>query len=123
MDWGLLRSKAKETYGLRHKLAYPRAFYYVAAVTNLFLRFTWLITLTLTEKDNEFFFSFKWISIVALLELYRRWQWALIRIENEQLNNYEKYRTLLTIPDINDYTEDTRTEEVSYKQMIDNVLG
>ena len=120
MDWGLLRSKEAGTYGLRHKISYHKAFYYWAIVSNLLLRGTWLITLSLSEES--YFFSWSWVSIAGMLELLRRWQWALIRIENEQLNNYEKYRMLLTIPDINDYHEDNNNEEVSYKRMIDNVF-
>jgi hypothetical protein len=40
---------------------------------------------------------------MGTLELFRRWQWALIRIENEQVNNLEKYRHVLDIPEVTDY--------------------
>jgi hypothetical protein len=31
-------------------------------------------------------------------EGFRRALWALFRLENEQVNNFEKYRTILEIP-------------------------
>lgn len=42
MDWGLLRSKASGTYGLRPKIKYHQFFYYYAAFMNLTLRFWWV---------------------------------------------------------------------------------
>jgi len=36
--------------------------------------------------------------ILCLGEGFRRAQWAAIRLENENVNNFEKYRTLLEIP-------------------------
>jgi xenotropic and polytropic retrovirus receptor 1 len=43
MDWGLIRSREPLKYALRPKITFPRYFYYWAAITNLFLRFFWLI--------------------------------------------------------------------------------
>lgn len=43
MDWGMLRSRDLKCYGLREKTTYPKCFYYFAAVSNLFLRFFWII--------------------------------------------------------------------------------
>jgi hypothetical protein len=37
-----------------------------------------------------------------LLEAFRRGQWSIIRLENEQINNFEKYRTFLEIPAVRD---------------------
>jgi hypothetical protein len=31
-------------------------------------------------------------------EAFRRTMWSLLRIENENVNNFEKYRTILQIP-------------------------
>jgi hypothetical protein len=45
MDWGLLRSKESGKYGLRSKILYPPKFYYFAMITNLFLRFIWILSL------------------------------------------------------------------------------
>ena len=40
------------------------------------------------------------LGINILLECYRRASWALIRVENEQNNNFEQYRTIPIIPPI-----------------------
>jgi hypothetical protein len=32
--------------------------------------------------------------------VYRRTQWTLFRVENENANNPEKYRTVLDIPEL-----------------------
>ena len=46
------------------------------------------------------------MTISTFAEAFRRAQWALIRIENENQNNFEKYRTILMIPSIKDDDED-----------------
>ncbi len=38
------------------------------------------------------------IILICVGEGFRRAQWALIRIENENINNFEKYRSFLEIP-------------------------
>jgi septin family protein len=40
------------------------------------------------------------------IEALRRTQWALIRIENENVNNFERYRTVLQIPEFKDMVYD-----------------
>ena len=42
----------------------------------------------------------------------RRFQWALIRIENENVNNFERYRNILTIPSFKDEEEDSEQKNV-----------
>lgn len=38
--------------------------------------------------------------VLVILEAFRRSQWALLRVENEQCNNFEQYRTIPIIPPI-----------------------
>ena len=38
-----------------------------------------------------------------VLEVYRRIQWSIIRIENENNTNPEKYRDILTIPELPEF--------------------
>lgn len=45
MDWGLLRSNEAGKKYLRPKFLFPRWFYYYAMISNLFLRFLWIIIL------------------------------------------------------------------------------
>jgi hypothetical protein len=37
-----------------------------------------------------------------LFEAFRRSQWSLFRVENENVNNLEKYRNILEIPKLSD---------------------
>ena len=94
IDWNLFRKNSKNLF-LRDKLVYPKFYYYFAIVTNFILRLTWLIALLNfnMNKELEFF-------IYAILEVYRRMQWSIFRIENENLSNYEKYRNILAIPEL-----------------------
>lgn len=106
MDWGLLRTKEPGRYGLRDKLNYPTWFYYYAIVSDLILRFTWLITIMPLGNPNSAFNNFQVMSFILILsECFRRAQWSLIRVENEQNNNFEKYRTIPIIPPIVDEDE------------------
>ena len=114
MDWGLLRvnTPGHPHRFLREKINYHPYFYYWSMVTDGILRFFWVITLfaaTRGEKGSVFN-SLSIISLISILaEAFRRAQWALIRVENEQNNNLEAYRTIPIIPPI--VTEVTRPED------------
>jgi hypothetical protein len=65
-------------------------------VTNLLLRFFWLSAVTAKfwsyDQDREVtnFDKFNGVFVMGMLaECMRRTQWALIRVENEQYNNFE----------------------------------
>ena len=42
------------------------------------------------------------VTLMMFIEALRRTQWALIRIENENVNNFERYRNVLQIPEFKD---------------------
>jgi hypothetical protein len=94
MDWNLGYFKTKYFF-LREKLLYPIYFYYIAWSLNFLLRFTWLYNFYISQ---DFISDETKIFIFSILEIYRRTQWALFRVENENQNNFEKYRTFLEIP-------------------------
>jgi hypothetical protein len=96
MDWNLGRSFSKNFF-LREKIVYPKKMYYGAIVINTILRFTWLTSLR--EVDLGMDEELK-VYLLSILEIYRRTQWSLFRIENENTNNPEKYRTILDIPEL-----------------------
>jgi hypothetical protein len=106
MDWGLFReTPGKGKKYLRDKLLYPTWFYYYAIISNMFLRFFWVFGLI--TFDNVYIDKQIIPLIQCLFEGFRRAQWALIRIENENVNNFERYRTILQIPAFKeDYEED-----------------
>jgi hypothetical protein len=44
--------------------------------------------------------------ITLVAELMRRTQWALLRVENEAINNFESYRSIYIIPPMVDDERD-----------------
>ena len=98
MDWGLLRSKEPGKRFLRNKILLPPWFYYYAVVSNLILRFSWTLIYLPFVPSWLHTTPHLLITVLAFAEGFRRAQWALIRLENEQINNFEKYRTILEIP-------------------------
>ena len=111
MDWGLLRSNEKGKRYLRNKMMYPVWFYYFAAVTNLVMRLMWVVSLFNSMYPVWFIQSQTNILILSIIEGMRRAQWALIRIENEEVNNFELYRNVLQIPEFEEdivKTNDTK---------------
>eukprot|EP00350_Pseudokeronopsis_sp_OXSARD2_P000523 CAMPEP_0170564802 /NCGR_PEP_ID=MMETSP0211-20121228/75009_1 /TAXON_ID=311385 /ORGANISM="Pseudokeronopsis sp., Strain OXSARD2" /LENGTH=129 /DNA_ID=CAMNT_0010884733 /DNA_START=160 /DNA_END=546 /DNA_ORIENTATION=- len=103
MDWGLLRSQEPGKKFLRPKILYPQYFYYYSMVENLLLRCTWILGIFAYAEDTDWFWNFEVLTMIeSLAEAYRRANWALIRVENENINNFEKYRTILQIPSVKD---------------------
>ena len=94
MDWNLGRVTSKNFF-LRDKIVYPKKMYFFAIITDAILRFSWTWNFFLDPKYDE------WNNLaMAILEAYRRIQWCVFRIENENTNNPEKYRTILAIPEL-----------------------
>lgn len=105
MDWGLLRSKKQGTFMLRPKILLPASFYYYAIVSNLILRFGWVAALYASAMPVWVNNYQVLIITLCVAEGFRRAQWSIIRLENEQTNNFEKYRTFLEIPAVKDDEE------------------
>jgi len=59
------------------------------------LRFGWAISLSLTEMGYDF--GDIMVSILAFLEVFRRFVWNFFRLENEHLNNCGKFRAVRDI--------------------------
>ena len=109
MDWGLLRgTKGGLTNRLlRDKIKYPPCLYIFSAITNLLLRFAWVLGLVPNaywlDRMPRAFTDYQMLFFaLSLAEAYRRAQWSLFRVENENINNYEKYRTIHEIPKVVD---------------------
>ncbi len=97
MDWGIFRSFEPGTKFLRTgKLLYPKWFYYFGILINTILRFVWPLQVLRFRgwaKDPNIV-----LFVLSLCEGFRRMIWTLLRVENENVNNFEKYRTILQIP-------------------------
>ena len=103
MDWGLLRASKGSPRFLRDKYNYHPCFYYWCIFSDFVLRFWWvagLFAVTNGVKGNVFHDLKLFAGINIVLEAFRRAQWSLVRVENEQNNNFEGYRTIAKIPPI-----------------------
>ncbi|KAI0252472.1 EXS family-domain-containing protein, partial [Lactifluus subvellereus] len=94
MDWSLLRPHARFMF-LRQELLYPShiPFYYLAIITNVLIRFIWVIYIPTRGPSLALR---AWIA--ALLEVLRRCQWNVYRLENEHLGNMDQYRITREVP-------------------------
>ncbi|XP_063986683.1 solute carrier family 53 member 1 [Diachasmimorpha longicaudata] len=96
MDWGLLDSNAGENRFLREEVVYSSAgFYYFAIIEDFLLRFIWIASFVLV--DYGYIGGDLMTSIVAPLEVFRRFVWNFFRLENEHLNNCGKFRAVRDI--------------------------
>mmetsp|Transcript_6742 Transcript_6742/g.15765 ORF Transcript_6742/g.15765 Transcript_6742/m.15765 type:complete len:707 (-) Transcript_6742:165-2285(-) len=104
MDWGLVERIPPSDgprkwfpYRLRQNRIYPTPFYGWCAVSNLFGRLFWALTIT---PHGVFAGVPRGVSTtsVAVVELLRRAQWSLLRVENEYLSNPSNYRSVKDVP-------------------------
>ncbi|KAI9482527.1 EXS family-domain-containing protein, partial [Zychaea mexicana] len=92
MDWGLFQPDSQHLF-LRDELVFKRWIYYVSAILDVCLRFSWTLNFV-RMRLNGAILGF----ILALLEGCRRIQWNVFRLENEHLNNCGQYRAIKEIP-------------------------
>ncbi|XP_076342267.1 solute carrier family 53 member 1-like [Tachypleus tridentatus] len=96
MDWGLFDSNAGENKFLREEIVYSSPGYYYFAITEDFLlRFGWTVSVSMADLD--LIHSDLVVSILAPLEVMRRFVWNFFRLENEHLNNCGKFRAVRDI--------------------------
>ncbi|RUS14655.1 hypothetical protein BC937DRAFT_93502 [Endogone sp. FLAS-F59071] len=92
MDWSLFNRNSKYPF-LRNELVFRPWIYYVAIITNIPLRFAWVVNLWRWMLNYRLL-----VFIAAILEVYRRIQWNFFRLENEHLNNVGHFRAIQEIP-------------------------
>ncbi|XP_015789345.1 xenotropic and polytropic retrovirus receptor 1 [Tetranychus urticae] len=97
MDWGLFDSSSPSEYPfLREEMVYSSpVFYYFAICEDLILRFGWTLSVSLTEIGVVH--ADLMVSILAPLEIFRRFIWNFFRLENEHLNNCGEFRAVRDI--------------------------
>ncbi|CBY24977.1 unnamed protein product [Oikopleura dioica] len=101
-DWGFLLTKNQKIPFLRDDLAYTSRtgtnnFYYFAILENTLLRFSWIVQVSTKQFKNSSTFEKATIStVVLLLEMFRRFIWNFLRLENEHFNNCGEFRTVRT---------------------------
>jgi len=103
MDWSIIVRPKSHPYNpfkwtLRKKKMYsPHFVYYIAVISNLGFRLTWTLTKSLPQL-TKILPSYKLVVIIGIIEIMRRGQWNLYRLENEHLNNCGKFRVTREIP-------------------------
>lgn len=119
MDWGILDSNAGDNRFLREEIVYAyKAYYYFAIVEDFILRFIW--TLNVSVGENPYFAHREvLVTLLASLELFRRFVWNFFRLENEHLNNCGQFRAVrdISIAPI-DASDQNQLEEI-----MDDELG
>ena len=105
-DWGFITRK-----GFRKQLGFGNArwFYFFACFTNLIGRIAWAFTITpysiipgLGTQTTK--------TITGTLEILRRCQWTLLRVEYEYMANPTKYRSIKQVPIL--LTFESETEQM-----------
>jgi len=98
MDWGFFADKTGENKFLREECVYSsKYYYYFAIVEDFVLRFAWTISLTISTMPKYAMYGDIVVSILAPLEVVRRFVWNFFRLENEHLNNCGKFRAVRDI--------------------------
>ncbi|CAG7822159.1 unnamed protein product [Allacma fusca] len=96
MDWGLFDQNAGDNTFLREEIVYSSpSYYYFAVVEDFILRFGWVLSISLTEMG--YIHGDLMVSILAPLEVFRRFVWNFFRLENEHLNNCGQFRAVRDI--------------------------
>ncbi|XP_053715613.1 xenotropic and polytropic retrovirus receptor 1a [Synchiropus splendidus] len=98
MDWGLFDRGAGENTFLREEIVYPhKAYYYCAIIEDVILRFAWTIQISLTTMTKIHSVGDIVATVLAPLEVFRRFVWNFFRLENEHLNNCGEFRAVRDI--------------------------
>lgn len=93
VDWSLFKRRTHYPL-LRTDLIYTQiSSYYFAIITNIFIRFTWILY-TPTKGPSSLLRSI----FIAWLEVLRRIQWNFYRVENEHIGNVDQYRVTREMP-------------------------
>nr|XP_020468609.1 xenotropic and polytropic retrovirus receptor 1 [Monopterus albus]XP_020468610.1 xenotropic and polytropic retrovirus receptor 1 [Monopterus albus] len=98
MDWGLFDRGAGENTFLREEIVYPhKAYYYCAIVEDVILRFAWTTQISLATMNKIYSVGDIIATVLAPLEVFRRFVWNFFRLENEHLNNCGEFRAVRDI--------------------------
>ena len=85
-DW-LLIQRGSFRFFLRDKISYPKSFYYILIVVNLFLRCSWVLTIS-PDISNKFLGSSEvFLLLFAFLEIVRRGIWNMLFVEAAHIQN------------------------------------
>ncbi|XP_042449942.1 phosphate transporter PHO1-2-like isoform X1 [Zingiber officinale] len=95
-DWGLLDLGSSNRFLRDELILKNKSYYYVSMCLNFVLRLAWIesvMRLSLNQVEHRLI-DF----LLASLEIIRRGHWNFYRLENEQLNNADKFRAVKCVP-------------------------
>jgi hypothetical protein len=95
-DWGLLDPESS-VWLLRKNIVFPPVVYYCAIAVNVVLRVTWIVTISPSSFGINLQPPFITM-FIGSIEIYRRFQWNILRMENEFANNCDNFRVTKEIP-------------------------
>ncbi|XP_064649063.1 solute carrier family 53 member 1-like isoform X2 [Lineus longissimus] len=96
MDWGLFDKNAGENKFLREEIVYAyKGYYYFGVIEDFILRFAWTFSVSVGEGGLVHGEILK--TVLAGLEVTRRFIWNFFRLENEHLNNCGQFRAVRDI--------------------------
>ncbi|XP_023541375.1 phosphate transporter PHO1 homolog 10-like isoform X1 [Cucurbita pepo subsp. pepo] len=104
VDWGLLRKHSKNKYLRDRLLVSNKRVYFAAMIVNVVLRVAW-IQLVLAFNLRSFQ-KLAAVTSISCLEIVRRGLWNFFSLENEHLNNVNKYRSFKSVPLPFSYSDD-----------------
>ena len=96
-DWHVLSPRSR-AFPLRSKTLYPHYAYAIAIVTNFIMRHLWVFQVYTPPYPLIVAYPGIFSTMFGLLEIIRRFQWNIFRIENEQISNTGRYRIVKDIP-------------------------
>ncbi|KAF8567791.1 hypothetical protein P879_01421 [Paragonimus westermani] len=110
MDWGLMECDSPNKLLREETVYHHRAYYYVAIIEDLVIRYSWAIRIGIEETVTT---PPELLSSVFLTaEIIRRFIWNFFRLENEHLNNCGEFRAVRDIfirPELRETNQNAHT--------------
>ncbi|GAM28617.1 hypothetical protein SAMD00019534_117930 [Acytostelium subglobosum LB1] len=123
VDWRLMWRGSPRPMLRKHLIfkKYMWAYYY-AIISDLFLRFAWTLTVTPfvfnVGISNELF-----VTILATVELVRRFTWSIFRVENEHIQNSLTFRAFDISESDASWTKDVAEKDKSKLAAVSGVTN
>jgi hypothetical protein len=120
MDWGFFDKNAGDNKFLREVCIYSsKWYYYFAIVQNIILRFIWIVRIYDISylNTNKEVYRDVVATVLAFLEIYRRFVWNFFRLEYEHLNNCGQFRAVRDISIKRSKISDRENEEEAEKDL------
>ena len=75
----------------------PQVYYVLAVIEDLIFRSLWTLNISVGEAGAQFLQGDILGTVLAVMEVFRRFVWNFFRLENEHLNNVGEFRAVRDI--------------------------